>query len=221
LKEQFNKATEAVIHFELYRFLMNSMDAERQHGSIKYSHVEPEAPAGIGSADLVVKAEIDRSVVNLLVIEVKKRTDRGYLVWDDEARKQAKGYAGILSAPYYAVTDGQCLRLFKTQNEEYMENCKFSLHEDSISLLLKGLSDIHEGKTSRLPFETIRSPIEEIEKLSVGFTRMLLDLFQELENKGTITVTLHGRVKFLNIGRYRGILRLNLSDEPTQVAIDV
>ena len=212
---------EFVIQFELYRFLMNNMDSERRFGSMKYRYVDPEAPAGTGGADLVVKAEIDGSLVNLLVIEVKKRTDRGYLVWDDEARKQAKRYAEILSAPYYAVTDGQCLRLFKTRNEEYVENCKFSLDKDTAELLLKGLSDLHEGKASRLPFDTIRPPIEEIEKLSTGFTRMLLDLFQELSGKGTITATLHGRVKYLNIGCHRGILRLNLSNEPTEVAVDV
>lgn len=221
LKKQFNETKEAVIQFELYRFLINSMDFKRRFGSIRYSHIEPEAPAGTGGADLVIKAEINGSPNNILVIEVKKRTDRGYLVWDDEVRKQAKTYAETLSAPYYAVTDGQCLRLFKTQNEEYVENCKFSIDKNTAGLLLKGLSDLHEGKASRLPFDIIRPPTEEIEKLSTGFTRMLLDLFQELSGKGTISVTVHGRVKYLNIERHKGVLRLNLDKEPTEVAIDI
>ena len=221
MKKQFNETTEAVIQFELYRFLMNSMDSKRQFGSIKYSHVEPEAPAGTGGADLVVKAEIDGSFINILVIEVKKRTDRGCPIWDDEARQQAKEYAETLSAPYYAVTDGQCLRLFKTQNEEYVENCKYSMNENTAALLLKGLSDLHEGRASRLPFETVQDPIKEIEEMSTEFTKKLLDLFKELSGKGTITRTVHGQVVYLNIGRHKGVLRLNLDKEPTEVAIDI
>jgi hypothetical protein len=50
---------------------------------------------------------------------------------------------------------------------------------------------------------------------------MLLDLFQELSGRGTITVTLHGQVEYLNIGRHKGILRLNLSKEQTEAAVDV
>ena len=74
-------------------------------------------PVDGDSADLVIEAEIHGSPINFLVIEVKRRERFGLTVFDGEAEKQACGYAERLGSPYYAITDGRYLRLFKTPNK--------------------------------------------------------------------------------------------------------
>lgn len=216
-----NESREALVHFELYRSLRNSASFRKQFDTIRYTAVEPEVPVGGGSADLVVKAELDGSPTSLLVVEVKRRTKLGGLIFDSDAEDQAKKYAKALSAPYYAITDGQRLRLFKTSNNELVGNYAFSLEESESKQLLKGLSNLHTNKTDTLPFPVVKNPIPEILEQSSDFTNMLYDLFNELSGKRGIVAAQRGNVIWLNIGVHEGILRLGLSEDPSEHAITV
>jgi len=76
--------------------------------------VAPEFPVKGGSVDLLVRAVLNGSIINLLVIEVKRRTNDGLSLFSSLSEGQVKEYAKNLSAVYYAITDGQRFRLFKT-----------------------------------------------------------------------------------------------------------
>lgn len=73
MKGSPNELREARVHFELYRSLVNCILSNSRFDGIRYTGVEPE----LKSADLVVKAKLQRSPTNFLVIEVKGRTKLG------------------------------------------------------------------------------------------------------------------------------------------------
>lgn len=141
-------------------------------------------------------------------------------MFDDDTREQARGYAMTLNAPYYAVTDGQRLRLFKTP-DELIGNYAFSLDKHSIRKLFQGLSDLHAGKGSELPFDSIHHPTEVIKERTEGFTKMLLDLLEELADEGKIVVKQRGWIKYLGVGRHQGLLRIGIYKEPQKNYIDI
>lgn len=215
-----NELREAVVHFELYRFLMNTISFRKQFDTIRYIAVEPEVRVDGGSADLVVKAELNGSPTHFLVVEVKKRTELGLPIFDDDARDQAKKYATALSALYYAITDGQRLRLFRVPSE-YIGDYALPQDEGTGKQLLKGLSDLHAGIISKLPFNAVKDPREVIIEQSTGFTKMLDGLFNELSGKRGIVKRIHGKVVFLSIRQHKGVLRLGLSEDPSKTYIDI
>ena len=50
------KAREAPVHFELYRFMKNCVESRRRAGLTDYSEVIPEKDVpGVGTADLVIE----------------------------------------------------------------------------------------------------------------------------------------------------------------------
>src|SRR5678815_1796904 len=103
------KAREAPVHFELYRFIKNCVESRRAAGLTDYSKVIPERDVpGVGSADLVI--ERTGLPTTFFVLEVKKKTPESMLVFDDEPRQQALGYARKLNAQFYAISDGDALR---------------------------------------------------------------------------------------------------------------
>lgn len=215
-----NELREAVVHFELYRSLMNSISFRKQFDTIRYIGVESEVPVDGGSADLVVKAELNGSPTDFLVVEVKKRTERGFPIFDSDAEDQAKQYATTLHALYYAITDGQRLRLFRIPSE-HIGNYSLPQGEDMGEQLLKPLADLYTGKISKLPFNLVEDPREVIIKQSGDFTKMLDGLFKELSRKGGIAVAQRGNVKWLNIGVHKGILRLGVPEDPSEHGITV
>lgn len=204
---------EAIIHFELYRCLKNCITSE-SFKDLQFIDIIPEQPVITKAADLVLKAIIGGSSANFLVIEVKRRTRNGFLIFGDEAEKQAKGYAKNLHAIYYALTDGHSLRLFKASNNEVVGNYEFSVDEENTKILLKGLESLHSNGTN-LPFQTIKNPVKEIEERSFGVTQSLIELFNGLNGKSTITVEDHatpkGHAKWLKVGSKR-FLSLQLFD---------
>jgi hypothetical protein len=104
------KSKEAPVHFELYRLISNNIE-KCNSDVFRYKVVEPERTVGNGAADLVVYAEIYGQLKPFLVIEVKKPTQRSFLLYDGKSVQQIKKYAVILSSSYFALTDGKILRL--------------------------------------------------------------------------------------------------------------
>ncbi|RLI44646.1 hypothetical protein DRO69_06925 [Candidatus Bathyarchaeota archaeon] len=210
---------EALIHFELYRHLMNILSPESRFDGVTYK-IEPEVSVQGKSADLVIYTETGGSFSPLLVIEVKKKTKEGFSVFDDDAAKQAQHYADNLLAPYFAITDGERLRFFKTP-EQHIGDYRFSLDESGCRQLLQGLAEFNASRSSGLPFPTLPSPMEEFMKKSNKLVKELKKLFDELSVKGLIEKVSVGRVLYLNIKNHRGIIRLGLSDRPSEAFIDM
>jgi hypothetical protein len=212
---------EAIVQFELYRFLKNIISSQPKFEETSYIDVVPEAPVGGRAADLLIKANLDGHPADFLVIEVKRRTKDGLIVFDSSTRDQTREYANALSAVYYAITDGERLRLFRTLNDNLIGNYSFCLDESAVKQFLKGLSELHQGRISQLQFNIVVDPSAKIEELTIGFSRLLLDLFNEVSGKGTIVVAQRGKMKWLNIGVHKGILRLELSEETSKTSIAV
>jgi len=212
---------ESKIHFELYRYLMNVIESlKTSFNGIRYLSVKPEMPVDSDSADLVIEAEINGRPSIFLVIEVKRRGRPGLTVFGSEAEKQACGYAERLGSPYYAITDGRCLRLFKTPNE-LIGNYEFSLYEDSVTKFLEELTALYLRKTQELSFNPIKDPIKEIEKRTHGFTKKLLGLLEKLSSEGRIRIKQKGYVKYIGIGGHPEFLRIGIYDDSNDNYIDV
>jgi len=224
MKELSDGVRESVIHFELYRRLKNSVCSSGFLGRMELD-VEPEFPVEGGSVDLLVKAVLNGSITNLLVLEVKRWTKEGLSLFDSQSVDQVKGYVKSLPAVYYAITDGQRFRLFKASGDELIGNYKLSdditIDENVARQLLEGLVDIHKGKTSKLPFSTFEDPIEEIEKATSGFSQVLIDLFDELSSSGVVRIEKRGNVMWLNVGHNKGILRVGIYKELSENYIHV
>jgi hypothetical protein len=202
---------EAVIHFELYRCLKNGVCSSGFPEGMEFD-VEPEFPVNGGSVDLLVKAVLNGSIINLLVLEVKRWTNDGLSLFSSLSEDQVKDYAKGLFTVYYAITDGQRFRLFKASGDELIDNYKLSddriIDENVARQLLEGLANIYMGKTSKLPFSTFKDPIEDIEKATSRFSQILIGLFNQLSGSGVATIEKRKNVRWLNIGPHRGILKL-------------
>jgi hypothetical protein len=109
--------------------------------------VEPEFPVKGRSVDLLVKAVLNGSIINLLVLEVKRWINDGLSLFSSLSEDQVKGYAKSLPAVYYAITDGQRFRLFKASGDELIGNYKLSddkiIDENVAGQLLEGLVNIY------------------------------------------------------------------------------
>lgn len=107
-------ATEADIHFELYRHLQNAIEEKSEYYGIDFAEVTPQLNVDGGFADIVVKDLRGP----FLVIEAKRETERGYNrdldPYSPKVIEQAWGYAGKLGAPYFSTYNGGQLVLFHT-----------------------------------------------------------------------------------------------------------
>jgi len=159
---------EAVIHFELYRCLKNVVCSSGFLEGIKFD-VEPEFPVKGGSVDLLVRAVLNGSIINLLVIEVKRWTNDGLSLFSSLSEGQVKEYAKSLSAVYYAITDVQRFRLFKTSGDELIGNYKLSddkiFDENVARQLLEGLVNIYKGKTPSCRSTHLTIQLKRLKKL--------------------------------------------------------
>lgn len=210
---------EAVIHFELYRHLMNILSSESRWDRVTYK-IEPEVSVQGKSADLVIYTETEVSLDPLLVIEVKRKTEEGFSVFDSAAVKQTQHYADKLHAPYFAITDGKRLRFFKTP-KQHVGDYEFLVDETACRQLLQGLTEIQASRSSGLSFPTIKPPMEELMKKSNTLVKELAKLFDELSTERSIEKEIDGRVLLLNIKNHRGIVRLGLMNRPSENYLDI
>jgi len=108
-------ATEARVHFELYRHLQNAIEQGLSSHGVVFKKVECEYNVDGGFADVVVW---DSRGKIRLVVEAKREQEGRYRrdidPYSPDVIKQAFGYAGILGADYFATFNGRTLVLFKT-----------------------------------------------------------------------------------------------------------
>jgi hypothetical protein len=215
---------ESVIHFELYRRLKDSVCSSNFPEGIKFD-VEPEFPVEGKSADLLVKAVLNGSTFSLLVLEVKRWTKDGLPLFSSLSENQVKEYAKSLHTVYYAITDGQRFRLFETSSDELIGNYKLSddkiIDENVARQLLEGLVNICKGKTSKLPFSTFEDPTEKIKEVTSGFSRILINLFDELSGSGLALIEKSKNVWWINIGSYWGIIKIGIYKETSKNYITI
>ena len=153
------------------------------------------------------------------MIEVKRPTPDGGLVFSDDSATQAREYAEALSAGYYAVTDGRYLRLFRVADASLVGNYLMSLEEGQLERLLRGLSDLHLGRSDRLPLEETEDPLQRFSREGGSLLNELVELFREIstEEEGVEVRRVKGEkswLLYLDIGTLRGVLRLGLGEEP-------
>jgi len=197
LQDETAEIREAVIHFELYRLLMNVISTKYDLFPVKYVWVHPEYSPTTGmSADLVVDADMGGKIVHFLVIEVKRKTRFGLTPFSDEARQQAMRYAETLQAPYYAVTDGFSLLLLKNPAKE-IGKYRIRLDETVIEKFLRELSEYHLGKIDGLDLPTAR-PEERIKEISEEFIKTLLEVFNDVSGIEGINIREEASREYLN-----------------------
>jgi hypothetical protein len=216
------KAREAPVHFELYRHIKNYIESAGKSGLTKYLEVIPEKDVpGIGTADLVIEDRASEAI--LLVIEVKKKTPLSILVFDDASQEQAYAYASKLGALFYAVSDGDALRLFRNGSTKPLGEYAISLNEDFVKNFLEGLSRLYLGKSQSLPFPLIEPPFAKIRQMASSLGRTFLHIFDDLSGKDGIRLEQHGHVAHLYVGKVGSILRLGLyaAEDKTEDFIDV
>ena len=228
LYDESAEIREAVIHFELYRLLMNIISTKYDFSPIKYVWVHPEYVTNLGSpVDLVVDAKVEDKTLHFLVIEVKRKTKLGLEPFSDEAKQQAMRYAEILQAPYYAVTDGFNLLLFKNPDKE-VGKYRIRLDETVIEKFLKELAEYHIGKRDRLDLPATKCPDDIIKKIGKEITNALYAVFEEVSNVEGLNVRCISRNVYLNyhldVYEHRGIFRLCINpsnEEKSYVHIDL
>jgi|GEM_PF-2532642 len=187
LQDEMAEIREAVIHFELYRLLMNIISTKYYLFPVKYVWVHPEYSPTTGiSVDLVVDADISGKIVHFLVIEVKRKTRFGLSPFSDEAKQQAMRYAEVLQAPYYAVTDGFSLLLFKYPDME-VGRYTIRLDEMIIEKFLRELSEYHLGRIEGLDLPAAR-PEERIKEIGGKFIETLREVFNSVSGVEGISV---------------------------------
>lgn len=198
---------EALVHFELYRLLRNVLDGGRFQHSCPV-HVEPERYVKSGSADLVLEFELDGRR-ELVVIEVKGRT-RGLAVYDGKAEDQARAYAEHLSSKYYAVTDGQILRLFKLSGES-IGDYEFRLEEKFVGKFLDELYKLIVGKSERLDLPKAPSK-DEVTKITNEVAEAIVEVLEELGKEKGFGLESEMKTKalmhYLSVGDLKRVFRL-------------
>jgi predicted type IV restriction endonuclease len=111
-------SSEASLHFELHRHLMNAIDDGIEASGIQFGRAAPEYSINGGRADIVVFDENDSAV---LVIEAKRgpgdSVTRDFDPYSPQVVQQAFGYAGALGAKYFATYNGARLVLYRTFEE--------------------------------------------------------------------------------------------------------
>lgn len=200
---------EALVHFELYRLLRNCLDGGKfQH--LCRVRVEPERYVKGGSADLVLEFELDGRR-ELVVIEVKGRT-RGLAVYNGKAEDQARAYAEHLGSKYYAITDGQILRLFKL-SEELIGNYKFHLEEEFVGKFLDELYKLVVGKSERLDLSEAPPP-EELGRMANKVAWAIREVLESLQGMDGFRLESEMKTKtkmyYLNVGDLKRVFRLGI-----------
>ncbi len=112
--------SEADIHFEFYRHLMNAIEDEPYREGVEFSDARPEYGERIdGFADIVL---FDESGDPVVVIEAKapegsSRSRREIDPYSPDVIRQGFRYAGDLGAPYFCTFNGDRLVVFDAYEE--------------------------------------------------------------------------------------------------------
>ena len=112
--------SEADIHFEFYRHLMNAIEDEPCRNGVEFGDVRPEYGDGIdGFADIVLFNESGDPVV---VIEAKAPSEssqsrREVDPYSPDVIRQGFRYAGNLGVPYFCTFNGERLVVFDSYEE--------------------------------------------------------------------------------------------------------
>ena len=112
------KEREAVIHFELYRVIKNTLANGYNVEDTTFSDIEAKPRAESGEMDLLLKDSLKKC---WLVIETKRFEQGKYVELIDPFSptviKQASDYATEIGAPYFATCNREVFVLFKTFKE--------------------------------------------------------------------------------------------------------
>ena len=172
--------------------------------------VEPEYSAGGRSADLVLICR-ERGTY-LLVTEVKGRLRGEFTIYDKAIEEQARRYAEYLEAPYYAITNGVILRLFKYPCE-CVGNYYFKLSKTCVRLFLTDFLSLYTGEKTDLNLRHASSP-SEIEKLTNALIQSIIEALEEIsKNPGFRLDTKIARETknyYLSVGDLRRVFRLGI-----------
>jgi type I site-specific restriction endonuclease len=107
--------SEADLHFELYRYLKNTIEEGVETRKIPYGDIGAEVTVDGGRADLVVYDDRERPV---FVIEAKREggagTSRDIDPYSPKVVEQAFDYAGRLGADYFATYNGRHCVVYET-----------------------------------------------------------------------------------------------------------
>lgn len=208
------KSKEAPVHFELFRLIRNNMD-KCNSDVLRYKDVAPECSVGNGAADLVVYAEIDNGTKPFFAIEVKRPTERSFLLYDKESELQIRNYATILSTPYFALTDGDVFRLFTADGKvgDYM----MKLADEQVVEILTKLQASVKGKLElNLPkapeFNTIAFE-KELEEIAKTLTNVFQQLGQEEKFKVRTDEKRTAHMLKLSFDSLKDVLRLAVERE--------
>ena len=154
---------EAKIAYELYRVLKNALSMRSKYDDLEYCDLEPEYPVGKRVADLVLMCKTPQGLRPLLVIEVEEKTSYSRKPFRFEPRAQARSYAEQLGSPYYAVTDGFVLSLFKWP-EECLGRHEIKLDKRFAMAFLRELAALHQGRIVKLSFPEVENTVELLGK---------------------------------------------------------
>ena len=154
---------EAKIAYELYRVLKNALSIRSRYDNLEYCGLEPEYPIGKQAADLVLTYRTPQGSSPLIVIEVEEKTFYSRKPFRPEPIRQAQSYAEQLDSPYYAVTDGFILTLFR-RPKECLGAYEIKLDEHFATTFLGELAALHQSKIAKLSFSEARNTIELLEK---------------------------------------------------------
>lgn len=149
--------SEADIHFEFYRHLMNAIEDKPFREGVEFSDARPEHSEGInGFADIVL---FDESGEPVVVIEAKapegsSRSRQEIDPYSPDVIRQGFRYAGGLGAPYFCTFNGDRLVVFDA-------------YEEGVPLLERSTKSYEIGELSAFA----GTFLDEIARIRVGDTR--------------------------------------------------
>ena len=114
-----SRVPEANIQLELYRVLKNMIEAgQGKFRAVEFTDVKPEVNVDGGYADLVIYGKEDGIEKAFIVIETKRKTDKGtdryFDPYSPKVIDQAAFYAMKIGANYFITTNGDVLVSFET-----------------------------------------------------------------------------------------------------------
>jgi len=200
---------EAIIHFELYRLLKDCLDSGGFSVPCQVD-VEPERLAGGRSVDLVLICR-ERGTC-LSVIEVKGRSRGELIIYDEAVEEQARRYAEHLKAPYYIITNGVILRLFRYPCE-CVGNYYFQLSKTCVRQFLADFFSLYTGEKTDLNLRRAPSP-SEIEKLTNALIQSIIEALEEISKNPSFRletkIARETKNYYLSAGDLRRVFRLGI-----------
>lgn len=225
-----DKKREAPIHFELYRLLKNNINACNSP-IFQYTNVEPERGVRNGAVDLVIDAKMENQIAPLLAIEVKKPTAQthNYLLHIPESKEQVEGYAEGLQSKYFALTDGDTLRLFKLKSplggHQHIGDYRIQLTDKCIKHFLVELRELGEGKRKTLSLPNAPAfDLARFQQELTGLSNNLKNVFEQLGDEEGFKLKFkeHPRTRELELSfdSLKGVFSLAIEREKRELPKD-